>query len=54
VKLPTDVRLWPTRWLDEWNERAAILQYCAGRTRAQADAEAEALVREMADKMPQP
>ena len=39
-------------WLDEWEERAAILEFMANRTRAQADEEAEAIVRRRAAGAP--
>jgi hypothetical protein len=35
----------PERWKYEWEERAAILEYDAGMTRAKAEVEALRLVR---------
>ena len=45
MTLPTDRRDWPQWALDHWEERAAIIEYCGGRPREEAEREAESVVR---------
>lgn len=44
--LPVCVSDWPPEWRDSYEERAAIMQYDGGLSRAEAEHRAEELVRE--------
>ena len=43
--LGRSVKAWPQIWRESYEERAAILEFDAGRTREDAENEAEAMVR---------
>lgn len=49
MTLPADVKRWPPRWRDEYEERAAIMEYVGAMPRHIAECEAEMRVREMAE-----
>lgn len=48
--LPTFRKDWPIAWLDEWAERAAIMEFSGNLTRAEAEREAERDIRTRALK----
>ena len=45
AELPDSIGEWPRAWLDEFDERAAIMEYDADMPREQAEAWAETIVR---------
>lgn len=47
MTLPADIRRWPSRWRDEFEERAAVMEYDGAMPRNIAECEAELRVREM-------
>lgn len=44
-RLPDSVEDWPGDVLAEWRERAAIMEFCGGLSRCDAEARAERLMR---------
>lgn len=48
-RLPGTVARWPLRWREDFEERAGILEYEAGLDRAEAERQAEAIVRAECD-----
>ena len=43
--LPGSVIDWPARWQEAYEERAAIIEFCAGKSRREAETAAESEVR---------
>lgn len=46
MTLPADIRRWPLRWREDYEERAAIMEFMGAMPRHIAECEAEARVRE--------
>ena len=44
--LPADISQWPQDWRDQYEERAAVLEYSSGADRRQAETTSEELVRQ--------
>ena len=49
MKLPERIGDWPEFWREDYEERAAILEYCAMMPRDAAEKEAEGIVRAKAE-----
>jgi hypothetical protein len=43
--LPVEIAEWPAEWRERYEERAAIIEYDAGKSRAEAEVLADELVR---------
>jgi len=44
-ELPSDISNWPEHWREEFEERAAIMEYDGGLPRLEAEKKAETIVR---------
>jgi hypothetical protein len=49
IVLPVTITNWPTIWRERYEERAAIIEFCAGKTRRQAEEAAFAGIRREAE-----
>jgi len=48
MNLPRDKDLWPAEWREQYEERAAIVEYLANKPRWEAERIAEQAIRRMA------